>query len=135
MFCAMWLAVALQGSGCVGARLVELSADGGVVAIPTNTNCWPTYFHKAAEELMQKQCPEGYVIDHEQEAVVGHHTTENTVGNNNSLASAVFGLGQETKTVESRDYYEWHIYFRRKGAPPVGPSLAKEPLPVEEPPR
>jgi hypothetical protein len=135
MFRAAWLVASLLGSGCMGARLVEVTPEGGVVAIPSNTNCWPTYFHKAAEDLIQKQCPEGYVIDHEQEAVVGHHTTENTAGNRNSVASAVFGVGQETKTVESHDYYEWRIYFRRKGAPPARLVSPKESLPTEGPPR
>ena len=60
--------------GCASARYVAVDADGGIVAIPNNTNCWPTYNRKAAEELMRQKCPQGYVIDREGEAVVGDET-------------------------------------------------------------
>jgi hypothetical protein len=157
---AAWLVAVLAVCGCSQARLVQVNQDSGIVAIPTNSNSWPTYNHRAAEELMQRQFPEGYVIDQESRVVVGQHTTENVQGNNHSLASVVFGLSNETRTSESHDFYEWQIRFHRKGAaapeiPPNGPEgvtaisqavqgsqvtqaaypLPREPIPAERQPR
>jgi hypothetical protein len=56
--------------GCVSpVRLVEETANGGVVRMPANTNHWPTYYRARAEFLMHQKCPGGYQID--QEAAVG----------------------------------------------------------------
>jgi len=55
--------------GCSQVRLVQETADGGVVAIPNNTNQWPTYYRNRAENLMKRKCPEGYVVVGEQDAI------------------------------------------------------------------
>jgi hypothetical protein len=137
-YCAAWLAAALVVCGCSHARLVQVNQDDAVVAIPNKTNSWPTYNRKSAEELMQQQFPEGYVIDHEGEVAIGQHTTENVQGNNHSVASVVFGLANETRTTESHNYYEWQIHFHRKGAapapapPPSGTTPATASVPTGE---
>jgi hypothetical protein len=43
----------------------------GVVAIPSNTNSWPNYYHNQAEELIRQNCPNGYEIVQEEECVTG----------------------------------------------------------------
>lgn len=48
--------------GCSQVRIVQSSSEGGVVAIPNNSNQWPSYYRNRAEYLMSKECPEGYVI-------------------------------------------------------------------------
>ncbi len=53
--------------GCSQVRLVQDTADGGVVVIPNNSNQWPSYYRNRAEYLMKRKCPEGYVIVSEQE--------------------------------------------------------------------
>src|SRR5215472_4112557 len=68
--------LALAGlSGCGGARYIVQDQDGGVVAIPSNTNYWPMHYRDEAEKLMKQKCPQGYIIDREQEVVVGQTTT------------------------------------------------------------
>src|SRR5713226_9158459 len=71
-------------SGCNSARYVTVDNSGGVVAIPSNSNSWPNYNRRHAEELMQAKCPGGYVIDHEEEFVTGTtqyvDSTTNTKG-------------------------------------------------------
>lgn len=55
--------------GCAQVRLVRDTPDGGIVAIPNNSNQWPSYYRNRAKRLMQRKCPEGYVIISEQTAV------------------------------------------------------------------
>jgi hypothetical protein len=61
-------------SGCAGggsARMIQSTRDGGIVAIPSNSNSWPNNYRDHAERLMAMKCPEGYEIVSEQEVVVG----------------------------------------------------------------
>ena len=58
LFLAAWMIVC---NGC--ARYTLLEADSGVIAIPANL---PVY-RKQADKLMQERCPEGYVIEREEE--------------------------------------------------------------------
>ena len=70
-------------TGCANARYVKTDQYSGVVAMPSNTNCWPTYYRDHAEALMRQKCPNGYEVVAEEEAVVGqvantHTETETT---------------------------------------------------------
>lgn len=49
-------------------RVVRRRRTAGVIAIPDNSNQWPTYYRNRAVYLMKKKCPEGYEIISEQEA-------------------------------------------------------------------
>jgi hypothetical protein len=115
------------GMGCAGARIVQRNPDGGIVAIPENTNSWPYHYHRKAEELMAKHCPGGYVIEREEEFVTGQvtHTNTNTERHGVPVLSAV-GLGptyeDQATTTSATDVKEWRIWFRAKDAPP-GSSL------------
>jgi hypothetical protein len=62
-------------SGCGSARLIQSGPDGGVVAIPSNSNYWPMKYRDNAEKLMVQKCPNGYIIVKEEEVVVGQKTT------------------------------------------------------------
>jgi hypothetical protein len=66
--------------GCSDARLIRTDPNGGVVAIPRNTNTWPAYNRSAAEELMKQKCPQGYVIDSEREVEVGRRVEADSNG-------------------------------------------------------
>lgn len=56
--------------GCApGVHFVSQSPDGGVVALPNNSDQWPTYYRNRAAQLMKKRCPDGYVIDREEVVV------------------------------------------------------------------
>lgn len=127
-------------SGCARPRFVEVSKDGGVVAIPSNSNQWPTYYRDKAEKLMREKCPEGYEIVMEEEVVTGQvtHTDSRTKtkeapsldlgripydsqdpeNNAASLAGVTIPLGKKQEdvaaTTSSRDVTEYHIHYRPK---------------------
>ncbi|HVS34056.1 MAG TPA: hypothetical protein VMS17_00645 [Gemmataceae bacterium] len=109
-------------SGCLEtAHYVSLDANGGVVGIPGPVDQWPTHNRQAAEALMRQKCPQGYVIDHEQEVAIGQTTTQNAAGNNASLSSVVFGVGAESRTMETRPINEWQITFHALPVEAPGP--------------
>lgn len=107
------------GGGCLEtAHYVTLDANGGVVGLPGPTDHWPTNNRKAAEELMKQKCPQGYVVDREQETPIGQTTTENSAGNHASLSSQVFGIGSESRTTETHPINEWQITFHGQPTDP-----------------
>jgi hypothetical protein len=62
--------ILMAACGCAGAvHFVSQSPDGGVIAIPNNSDQWPTHYRSRAEHLMQRTCPNGYVIDNEEVVV------------------------------------------------------------------
>jgi hypothetical protein len=143
--------------GCSSARYVMQDQFGGVVAIPSNTNSWPTNYRDEAEKLMREKCPQGYVIEREEEVTVGQTTTSKT--NNDTKSYDVPGgrrspSGTVTTTTTDRsvavqDKTEYRITFHaatipatamppaaampatvRVVAPPPPPGLASTPVPV-----
>ncbi len=105
--------VVLLAGGCGQARYVMKDQWGGVVAIPNNSNRWPAYNRKHAEELMAQQFPQGYVIEGENEVVVGQQSQVHTTADPFMLSP----FGGETQMVSRRNLTEWHIRFRAKDAP------------------
>jgi hypothetical protein len=97
-------------TGCASARYVERHSDSGVVAIPENSNHWPTYYRQAALDLIEKHVGPHYEILEEREVVVGQQT------NNNQQVGPDFLSGFST----TRDLTEWRIAYRRAAAPGVG---------------
>lgn len=138
------LLLALALAGCQGPRLVRVDGEGGVVAIPSNTNYWPTYYRDKAELLIQSKCPDGYEIIREEEKVTGqvvHTDTQTTTeeaptmmlggssGKSNhdhdhgesfseSFGGFAVPLGETQQNTEQRTSYhdvtEWRIHFRKK---------------------
>jgi len=107
--------VVLLSAGCSHARYVTKDQWGGVVAIPRDTNQWPNYNRKQAEELMAKQCPQGYEIESEQDVVVGQEThVQATVDPGSPYYPPP---GQEQRIVYKRNITEHHICFRAKDTP------------------
>jgi hypothetical protein len=126
--------------GCAKARHVEVTQQGGVVAIPSNTNSWPSYYRNQAEELIRQKCPNGYEIVQEEELVTGkvahtnsrtkteraptldlgrfHNDAEESEGSSTSLAGLSVPLGktrEETnETTDYTDMTEYRIYYRPK---------------------
>jgi hypothetical protein len=116
------------GTGCANsARFVEVNNSGGVVAIPSNSNGWPTYYRKHAEELMQAKCPAGYVVYREEEVVTGVtqsvNTTTDTSGNPKLAAWHLDTVTENTRqTTTSTNQTEYRLWFRRSDAP-ASPSV------------
>ncbi|MFL5339359.1 MAG: hypothetical protein ACJ8F7_04250 [Gemmataceae bacterium] len=114
--------------GCAEARYVTLEQNGGVVAIANNSDSWPNYNRKHAEELMAKKCPDGYVIDHEEEVVTGQtqhiQTNSNRTGDPLLAALHIAPVQEEThQTTEFTDQREWRIWFHDKNVPIVEPTV------------
>jgi hypothetical protein len=134
---AAFLLVALMGvpslSGCANARYLQVDQNTGVVAMPANTNCWPTYYRDHAEALIRQQCPGGYEVVHEEESVVGQvahtHTDSETrpppTVNLGGVVGVAVPLGNtEERTRETTNFEnvtEWRIYYRAKQPGPPAP--------------
>jgi hypothetical protein len=112
--------------GCLnsGAHFVERTDSGGVVAIPNNSDVWPTHYRSRAEKLMAEYCPDGYVITGE--GVVTKSRPEYGGRNDNPRFeyNGALELLPEGK--------EYQISFRcRTAPPPLGPGGEELPAPPE----
>lgn len=110
-------------TGCNAARCVHVDPDGGIVAIPSNTNSWPYYHRDKAEALIRQKCPTGFEIVSETEVVTGQTSqTDSQTDTQQAPALAVGGLAvplgqsqQNTQqTTRTTDVTEWRIQYRRK---------------------
>jgi hypothetical protein len=150
------LVVGLLGlTGCASPRFVQVGEEGGIVALPSNTNIWPSYHRDKAEAMIRQQCPNGYEIVSEEEAVTGQvaHTDSRTdtkenptlllAGGNGKTeknkrgesSSTSFGglaipLGEREETTRTTTRYqnvtEWRIHYRKKQpAPGVVPAAVR----------
>lgn len=66
----------LGSGGCQTARYVQKTQSEGIIAIPSDSNVWPNYNRRQAQELMSQHFPAGYEIIDEGEVVTGvvtHH--------------------------------------------------------------
>ena len=104
-------------SGCSSARYVMRDPDRGVVAIPSNSTAWPFNHRKKAEQMMQEHFPEGYVIDLEEETVVGKTTQfqENHDDKAVEVAEGVsVGSASASGSTTTTDKTEYRIFYRRR---------------------
>jgi hypothetical protein len=107
-------------SGCTSARFIIADPNGGVVAIPSNKSGFPFYYREDAEKLMAQKCPQGYVIDREEEVVVGKvstvRNTNNTQSSNGDKKQSFSSLvtSESTQTHEVHDQTEYRIIFHGK---------------------
>ena len=96
----------LFGVGCSSARVVSWSGSEGVVAIPRNSDVWPSYARTEATKLMVEKCPAGYQIVEEGAAPAGKAVL--------TTAGPITGRTQMT------DDTEYRIKFR--SSPVASPS-------------
>ena len=87
-FIALLIISCLFLTGCSSARYVSRDQERGVIAIPS-TATWPVDHREKAMELMQSHFPQGYIIEKEEEVVIGTETQNHTdvhaheIGNSN----------------------------------------------------
>jgi len=122
-------------SGCASpARYVERTGESGVVAIPANTDVFPSYNRSEAMALIQKHVGSNFEIVEEHEVATGKRTfndqqvnNEQTWNTSNPLLPANKQSVQNTTTTQ--DVTEWRIAYRKKvptsiGSAPRGSSVA-----------
>lgn len=109
----------LSAAGCGGARYVVKEANGGIVAIPYNGNAWPMYYRDKADKLMADHFPEGFVVEREEEAVIGQRTEYSQ--NNNGVILPVgkkptvgLAVGGTSGAATTTNQTEWRLYYRRR---------------------
>ena len=91
-------------------RIVERTPGAGVVAIPSAQDIG----REKAEEYMKSQCPSGYDVQKEAEAVIGSDTVE---GHKHG-----FLWTPPANTTSTTQKTEWRIEFKCKGAAPDAPA-------------
>ncbi len=105
--------------GCSSARVVSQQESSGVIAIPANTDMWPFRYRSKAEALLAQQCPEGYVIELEEEYVTGQSTNvqEDRREDEHQISKrASFTVGSTSTNTTTTDVKEWRIHYRKKEA-------------------
>jgi hypothetical protein len=103
-------------SGCTTARYVMRNQEQGVIAIPANTNRWPSRNREKADSLMKEHFPSGYIVEHEEEFVVGQTTQydEDRSGDVGLLGNrVVLSTGSRSGRATTTDQTEYRIYYRR----------------------
>src|SRR5262245_38280140 len=86
--------------GCMSARFVSVGSDGGVVAVPDNSNGFPFYYRNQADKLIKERFPHGYTVVQEEEVATGTATV--------SAADA------QKVTTTTQDVKGWRITSRAK---------------------
>jgi hypothetical protein len=108
--CSVISLLALAGCGAAGSfRVVEKTSGGGVVALPSAQDMG----REKAEQYMKSQCPTGYDVQKEAEAVIGSDTTQGT------QKASFFSAPTAASTTTQKT--EWRIEFKCKGGAPDAP--------------
>ena len=116
-------ALVAAASGCASpARYVERGSESGVVAVPTNTDAFPTYYYSEAMALIRKHVGTDFEIVDEREFKTGQQTfndqkvnNEETWNTSNPFLPATRKTVQNTTT--TKDVSEWRIAYRKKMRP------------------
>ena len=106
----------LLASGCHNARYVQRDNTRGVVAIPANTNGFPKYRDQAAK-LMLEHFPDGFIVDKEQEVVIGEKTRHESSDDSDIVQvgnDVVTKSGSSSGSTTTLPETEYRIYYRRK---------------------
>ena len=123
---ALLMTASLIITGCSSARYVSRDQQQGVIAIP-NTSTWPVDHRQKALELMQNHFPQGYVIEKEEEVVIGTETQNHTDGHAHEMGNSNIYLGGETTHTTTTDKTEWRITYRRADNQPMNSFQSQTP--------
>lgn len=122
-------------TGCTSARVVSRDGTGGVVAIPENSNSWPTRYRAQAMALIKKDCPDAVIV-REEEVVTGTVTTDRDSTDSHTAPGLLPLSGTTTKTdtthtKETHNQTEWRITYRKPT--PVTTTVQNGPPPFPRP--
>jgi hypothetical protein len=113
-------------SGCATpARYIERSGDNGVVAIPANTDAFPSYNRSEAIALIHKHVGPNFEIVEEREVATGKRTLNDQQVNNEqtwNTANPLLPANKQTvqNTTTTQDVTEWRIAYRKKASTSIG---------------
>ena len=96
--------------GCATARHIMKDADTGIVAIPANSG----RNREKAIELMEQHFPEGYIIEREEETVVGQTTHQQIDAGSTIEGDGKHTSGQTRATATTVPNTEYRIFYRRR---------------------
>jgi len=108
----------LVSAGCQSARVVSRTPDDGIVALPANTNTWPSYHQDAAKRIITAHLGSAYEVVEEKEVTTGY-TTTNTQDRQSELSMhssiPLLPATRETTTTKTMNtpQKEWQIHYRR----------------------
>ncbi|MEC9095571.1 MAG: hypothetical protein VX776_02995 [Planctomycetota bacterium] len=123
---ALLMTASLIITGCSSARYVSRDQQQGVIAIPS-TSTWPVDHRQKALELMQNHFPQGYVIEKEEEVVIGTETQNHTDVHAHEMGNSNIFLGGETTHTTTTDKTEWRITYRRADNQPMNSFQSQTP--------
>lgn len=118
-------AVAVAGTGCAsGPRLLQRTPGEGVIAMPSNSDSWPTRHRSKALKMIEEHVGSDYEIVSEREVVTGHTTvnrqdTDRKATFNSSMPFLPAEREQTTTTTSQLPQTEWQIAYRRRSATPA----------------
>ncbi len=121
-------------AGCASpARYVERTGETGVVAIPANTDSFPSYNRSEAMALIHKHVGANFEILEEREVATGKRTLNDQQVNNEqtwNMSNPLLPANKQTvqNTTTTQDVTEWRIAYRKKvptsiGSSPVGSAV------------
>ena len=115
---ALLIITSLFVTGCTSARYVSRDQERGVIAIPS-ISTWPVDHRENAMGLMQAHFPQGYIIEKEEEIVIGTETQNHTDVHAHEIGNSNIYLGGETTHTTTTVKTEWRITYRRANNPRV----------------
>ncbi len=115
--------------GCAGPRFVSQDQFGGTIAMPSNSDYWPTNYRSKAEQLMARKCPQGYHIEREEEVVVGQSATgqdstdtqTQDLNGKKNRSNLQLTSTETTHSMTTHDITEYRISFRSNVIPGMNP--------------
>jgi hypothetical protein len=119
LLCGAFLFIVVSAvSGCMGgARFVHKDVAGGTVAIPENTDMWPTYYRSEAIKMIREQHGANVEIVSEGEVVVGQETRNDQRTENRKIGpdgTPIGNLTTSVNTTSTTDKKEYQIQYRIK---------------------
>ena len=96
-----------------------------MIGMPENTNCWPTYYRRKGEKLMDAHFSEGHEIVRAEEVIQGERTLKiegsNSAEVSPQISSSLFrtvklGHSASRSEAETLKVKECRIIYRRAGS-------------------
>ena len=120
--CGVFLLASLAGCATTAARPILRDRDGGVVAIPDNSDRFPDYNRSQAEGLIREHVGRNYEIVKEEEYVLGPVTTSETSTTRRPFLNWLLPWraaesATTSSTSQTRNRTEYRLQYRKVASP------------------